>query len=154
MPLVFVIAVTAAKQGYEDFLRYRADNMVNYSHGKSILCVVNSILFSYSCKCVNDVFLSVTVIRNGVEVNIKCQEIVQGDIVMAVKDCDVPCDLVVIKSSDPNSKVHITTANLDGETNLKTLTVPKGLPNVTIGEYSKCFFCLFILRDGEGGRNF
>lgn len=33
-PLVFVIAVTAAKQGYEDFLRYRADNMVNYSFGK------------------------------------------------------------------------------------------------------------------------
>lgn len=34
IPLVFVIAVTAAKQGYEDFLRHRADNMVNYSFGK------------------------------------------------------------------------------------------------------------------------
>lgn len=106
MPLVFVISVTAAKQGYEDFLRHRADNMVNYSY--------------------------VTVVRNGVEVDIKCQEILQGDIVMAVKDCDVPCDLVLIKSSDPNLKCHITTANLDGETNLKTLMVPKGLPNVAL----------------------
>lgn len=52
---------------------------------------------------------------------------------MAVKDCDVPCDLVLIKSSDPNFKCHITTANLDGETNLKTLMVPKGLPSVTLG---------------------
>ena len=33
VPLVFVITVTAAKQGYEDFLRYRADNMVNLSMG-------------------------------------------------------------------------------------------------------------------------
>lgn len=54
---------------------------------------------------------------------------------MAVKDCDVPCDLVLIKSSDPHSKCHITTANLDGETNLKTLMVPKGLPNATIGTH-------------------
>lgn len=75
----------------------------------------------------------VTVIRNGIEEDIRCQEIVQGDIVMAVKDCDVPCDLVLIKSSDPNLKCHITTANLDGETNLKTLMVPKGLPSVAIG---------------------
>lgn len=67
--------------------------------------------------------------------DIKCQEILQGDIVMAVKDCDVPCDLVLIKSSDPNLKCHITTANLDGETNLKTLMVPKGLPNVALGKF-------------------
>lgn len=58
---------------------------------------------------------------------------------MAVKDCDVPCDLVLIKSSDPNLKCHITTANLDGETNLKTLMVPKGLPNVTIGKHIKIY---------------
>jgi phospholipid-translocating ATPase len=40
-----VIAVTAAKQGYEDFLRYRADNMVNKS--------------------------PVTVVRNGEEIEIR-----------------------------------------------------------------------------------
>lgn len=33
LPLVFVIAVTAAKQGYEDILRYRTDNVVNRSPG-------------------------------------------------------------------------------------------------------------------------
>ena len=28
-PLIFVIIVTAVKQGYEDWLRHRADNLVN-----------------------------------------------------------------------------------------------------------------------------
>jgi hypothetical protein len=31
LPLVFVIAVTALKQGYEDWLRHRSDNEVNCS---------------------------------------------------------------------------------------------------------------------------
>ncbi|XP_055682431.1 phospholipid-transporting ATPase IF isoform X2 [Lutzomyia longipalpis] len=106
LPLVFVISVTAMKQGYEDYLRHRADNMVNYS--------------------------LVTVIRNGVEMDIKCHNIVPGDLVKVVRDCDVPCDLVLLKSSDPHNKCFITTANLDGESNLKTLTVPRGLPSLDV----------------------
>lgn len=31
LPLVFVIAVTSLKQGYEDWLRHRSDNEVNCS---------------------------------------------------------------------------------------------------------------------------
>lgn len=105
LPLVFVICVTAAKQGYEDFLRYRADNMVNKS--------------------------MVTVMRRGEEIDIRCEDIAPGDLVKVSRDCDVPCDLVILKSSD-SGKCFITTANLDGETNLKTLIVPKGLPDVDI----------------------
>ena len=107
MPLVFVIAVTATKQGYEDYLRHKADNMVNYS--------------------------LVTVLRNGIELDIRCQDILQGDLVKVPRDCDVPCDLVLLRSSDVHNKCYITTANLDGETNLKTLITPKGLPIVDFG---------------------
>lgn len=69
--------------------------------------------------------------RNSIEVDIKCEDIIPGDLVRVSRDCDVPCDLVLLKSSD-NRKCFITTANLDGETNLKTLVVPKGMPDVDI----------------------
>ncbi|XP_049278671.1 phospholipid-transporting ATPase IF isoform X2 [Anopheles funestus] len=104
VPLVFVIAVTAAKQGYESFLRYRADNMVNFS--------------------------PVTVIRAGEMVDIRCQDIRRGDIVLMSRDCDIPCDVVLLQSSDEHARCYVTTANLDGETNLKTMAAPKGVPGV------------------------
>lgn len=107
-PLVFVITVTAVKQAYEDYLRYRTDKIVNQS--------------------------LVTVIRCGVEKDIMCQDIRQGDLVIVPRDCDVSCDLVLVKSADPNRKCHITTANLDGETNLKTLSVPRGLPDLELDQ--------------------
>ncbi|XP_065366183.1 phospholipid-transporting ATPase IF isoform X1 [Calliphora vicina] len=111
LPLVFVIAVTAAKQGYEDVLRFKTDNIVNCS--------------------------PVTVIRNGVEEHIESQYVAPGDLVLVERDCDVPCDLVLIRSSDPHGKCFITTANLDGESNLKTLMVPRELPMVELDKMHK-----------------
>ncbi|KAL5277152.1 ATP11B family protein [Megaselia abdita] len=111
LPLCFVIFVTATKQGYEDFLRYKTDNVVNCS--------------------------PVTVIRNGREETIECQNIRQGDLVIITRDCDVPCDLVLLNSSDPHGKCFVTTANLDGESNLKILNVPRGLPRTETENFNK-----------------
>lgn len=87
-----------------------------------------------------------TVIRNGVEIDIKCENILQGDLVKASRDCDVPCDIVLLKTSDPDAKCYVTTANLDGETNLKTLFVPKGFPNeVSIGKYWRFVYVFFSI---------
>lgn len=47
-----------------------------------------------------------------------------GDIVKVKVNQGFPCDLVMLSSYDPEGKCYVTTANLDGETNLKVR--PKG----------------------------
>ena len=42
-----------------------------------------------------------------------------GDIVKVENHDEIPCDLVIISSSNEEGKCHIMTANLDGETNTK-----------------------------------
>ncbi|XP_050098834.1 phospholipid-transporting ATPase IF isoform X2 [Anopheles aquasalis] len=108
MPLTFVVVLTAAKQGYEDFLRYLTDRIVNRS--------------------------PVAVVRDGQRIEIESQHIRLGDIVELARDCDIPCDLVLLLSSDPSGRCYVTTANLDGETNLKTMCVPRTLPKLPVTE--------------------
>ncbi|XP_021935483.1 probable phospholipid-transporting ATPase IF isoform X4 [Zootermopsis nevadensis] len=105
LPLMFVIAVTALKQSYEDWLRHRSDNEVN--------CAL------------------VTVIRKGIVQDIKAKDVHVGDLVRIMSDADVPCDLVLLSSSNSDGRCYVTTANLDGETNLKTLVCPRILRNLS-----------------------
>ncbi|OWF54474.1 phospholipid-transporting ATPase IF [Mizuhopecten yessoensis] len=93
-PLVFVVSVTAIKQGYEDYLRHKGDNEVNNRMTQ--------------------------VIRDGCIKEIKSMNIKVGDIVMVEKNQEFPCDLVMLSSYDKEGQCYVTTANLDGETNLKT----------------------------------
>ncbi|XP_062311989.1 phospholipid-transporting ATPase IF-like, partial [Osmerus eperlanus] len=94
LPLFFVITVTAIKQGYEDWLRHKADNEVN---GAPVL-----------------------VVRSGSLVQTRSKNIRVGDIVRVAKDETFPADLVLLSSERVEGTCHITTASLDGETNLKT----------------------------------
>uniref|UniRef100_A0A3Q2ZSE6 Phospholipid-transporting ATPase n=1 Tax=Kryptolebias marmoratus TaxID=37003 RepID=A0A3Q2ZSE6_KRYMA len=100
LPLFFVITVTAIKQGYEDWLRHKADNEVNGA--------------------------PVFVVRSGSLVKTKSKNIRVGDIVRVAKDETFPADLVLLSSDRADGTCHITTASLDGETNLKThFSVPE-----------------------------
>jgi P-type E1-E2 ATPase len=42
-----------------------------------------------------------------------------GDIVRVNQDEFIPCDLVILSSSDAKGVAYVETKNLDGETNLK-----------------------------------
>ncbi|XP_054838538.1 phospholipid-transporting ATPase IF isoform X4 [Eublepharis macularius] len=94
LPLFFVITVTAIKQGYEDWLRHKSDNEVNGA--------------------------PVYVVRSGGLVKTRSKNIRVGDIVRVAKDETFPADLVLLSSDRANGSCHVTTASLDGETNLKT----------------------------------
>lgn len=47
-----------------------------------------------------------------------------GDLVVVTCGNDVPCDLVLLQSSGPEKNCFVITANLDGETNVKTIFAP------------------------------
>uniref|UniRef100_A0A8C6YD31 Phospholipid-transporting ATPase n=1 Tax=Naja naja TaxID=35670 RepID=A0A8C6YD31_NAJNA len=94
LPLFFVITITAIKQGYEDWLRHRADKEVNKS--------------------------AVFVIENGDSVKKECEKVKVGDIVEVLADDTFPCDLVLLASSNKEGTCYVTTASLDGESNHKT----------------------------------
>uniref|UniRef100_A0A0G2K3P7 Phospholipid-transporting ATPase n=1 Tax=Rattus norvegicus TaxID=10116 RepID=A0A0G2K3P7_RAT len=100
LPLFFVITVTAIKQGYEDWLRHNSDNEVNGA--------------------------PVYVVRSGGLVKTRSKNIRVGDIVRIAKDEIFPADLVLLSSDRLDGSCHVTTASLDGETNLKThVSVPE-----------------------------
>ncbi|XP_077346019.1 phospholipid-transporting ATPase IG isoform X4 [Lithobates pipiens] len=94
LPLFFVITVTAIKQGYEDWLRHRADNEVNKS--------------------------TVYIIENCKRVKKESEKIKVGDIVEVRDDETFPCDLILLSSSCIDGTCTVTTASLDGESNFKT----------------------------------
>ncbi|XP_074155662.1 phospholipid-transporting ATPase IH isoform X3 [Sminthopsis crassicaudata] len=94
LPLFFVIAVTAIKQGYEDWLRHKADNAMNQ-------CPVHFI-------------------QHGKLVRKQSRNLRVGDIVMVNDGETFPCDLVFLSSSREDGTCYVTTASLDGESSHKT----------------------------------
>ncbi|ELK28395.1 Putative phospholipid-transporting ATPase IG [Myotis davidii] len=93
LPLFFVITVTAIKQGYEDWLRHRADNEVNKRN--------------------------VYIIENAKRVRKESEKIKVGDVVEVQADETFPCDLILLSSCTSDGTCYVTTASLDGESNCK-----------------------------------
>ncbi|XP_073710330.1 phospholipid-transporting ATPase 11C isoform X2 [Misgurnus anguillicaudatus] len=99
LPLFFVITVTAIKQGYEDWLRHKADYEVNK--------------------------YKVIVLEDGQWVRKDSERIKVGDVLEVVEDETFPCDLILLQSTRDDDTCFVTTASLDGESNHKThYTVP------------------------------
>lgn len=111
VPLIFVLTVSAIKDAWEDIRRKKSDNIVN-----------NRLYY---------------VLRNGHYVKMKNQEISVGDIVKIRVDQEIPADMVVLKSSNAHGLVYADTANLDGETNLKTYKTKSETKNIRYKEVKR-----------------
>lgn len=65
---------------------------------------------------------------------IKNKSIAPGTLVRVARGRPVPADLVLLSAAGEKGRCYVTTANLDGETNLKTLRVPPPLVGYTVGK--------------------
>ncbi|KAI4355984.1 hypothetical protein L6164_000038 [Bauhinia variegata] len=93
-PLLFVLCVTAIKDGYEDWRRHRSDR--NENNRESL------------------------VIQSGEFKPKKWKKIQAGEVVKIFADETIPADMVLLGTSDQSGLAYIQTMNLDGESNLKT----------------------------------
>nr|KYP53365.1 Putative phospholipid-transporting ATPase 2 [Cajanus cajan] len=103
-PLIFIFAVSASKEAWDDYNRYLSDKKANE---KEVWVVKKSVY-------------------------IQAQDIHVGNIVWLRENDEVPCDLVLIGTSDPQGVCYIETAALDGETDLKTRVIPSACMGIDV----------------------
>ncbi|KAH9615990.1 hypothetical protein KSS87_005366 [Heliosperma pusillum] len=97
-PLIFIFAVSATKEAWDDYNRYLSDKNANEKQ--------------------------VWVVKHGIRKHIEAQDIFVGNIVWLRENDEVPCDLVLLGTSDSQGVCYVETAALDGETDLKTRVIP------------------------------
>lgn len=99
-PLVFVLAVTMAKEAYDDIQRWRTDVSINHESYERLL-------------------------PTGATTRVRAQDIEVGHVIRVSTDQRVPADLVMLRTHDQSGTAFVRTDQLDGETDWKLrLAVP------------------------------
>lgn len=120
VPLVGVLTLIAIKDGYDDIQRHRTDRQVNNRKSR--------------------------VLRKGQLVEEKWHRVQVGDVVRMDNNQFIAADLLLLSSSNPNGLCYIETAELDGESNLKSrqseeATNQMGEDEVALSQFNGHIIC-------------
>jgi phospholipid-translocating ATPase len=136
-PLIFVLTVTLSKEAYDDYIRFSRDKEAN-----------------------SQIYEKLT--ENG-RVWVPSSDLMVGDVVVIGKNCRVPADCVLLRTSDPSGTCFLRTDQLDGETDWKLRVAAPGSQNlaseeilessgfVYVEEPSKDFYSFFGKITWRGG---
>ncbi|XP_058721859.1 phospholipid-transporting ATPase 1-like [Vicia villosa] len=95
LPLAFVLFVTGVKDAFEDWRRHNSDKVENNR-------------------------LASVLVHDGSFIDKKWKDIRVGEILKIKTNETIPCDIVLLSTSDSTGVAYVQTINLDGESNLKT----------------------------------
>ena len=93
LPLGIVVLISMVREGIEDFMRYLSDKKVNA--------------------------MKVDHLDGNTFREIEWKDVHVGDVLLIKKNEQIPADIVLLNTSEPQGISYIDTCNLDGETNLK-----------------------------------
>ena len=93
MPLTIVIGISAIREAIEDYLRHKSDEKINSTLSRKLI--------------------------NGEFIDCQWNELFVGDIIKVNQNEQIPADIVLLSTNNPNGVSFIETSNLDGESNLK-----------------------------------
>lgn len=115
VPLTFFVAISMAKEGYDDLRRYKLDKADNTKE-------------AYIARSVPHDEASLATPRRSVDwVKTKWKDVRVGDVVRLQRDEASPADLALLHVQGPNGIAYFETMALDGETNLKSKRAPPPL---------------------------
>jgi phospholipid-translocating ATPase len=145
LPLLIILAITAAKDGYEDFKRHQSDRKVNYSKARVLAggnwsnnnataskhkTFIRGIMPKHGPKTEETISRKNDVAYDyeaGAEIHdpphwkeALWEDIRVGDMVKILDNEPIPADVMICATSEEEDVAFIETKNLDGETNLKS----------------------------------
>lgn len=143
VPLLFFVTISIAKEGYDDWRRYRLDKGENNRtayvlHTQKSLAAGANIVSSGGALTEGNAHWVETMWR----------DIRVGDIVRLTRNDAVPADIAVLQAKGAEDVAYIETMALDGETNLKSRQAPPVLSERcrTQEDLAKCS-AHFVLED-------